>query len=63
MKIWMILVFLAPISCGVKGAPAPRQDSAYIFNPNAETHQKDKEEKDGQSKRRSDNGSDNSIQN
>jgi hypothetical protein len=31
--IWLIPILLFfTLSCGVKGAPAPRQNDAYIFN-------------------------------
>lgn len=38
-QMYIILVLLIyTVGCGVKGAPLPRQDSAYIFNqkPNDE---------------------------
>jgi|GEM_PF-3728496 len=31
--IWLVSILLFfTLSCGVKGAPAPRQNAAYIFN-------------------------------
>jgi len=64
MKYGLLILLLLSTACGVKGAPAPRQKSAYIFNPDAkeEKSSKDKEDKDGQSKRRTYNRSNNSVQ-
>ena len=30
----ILFLIIYTIGCGVKGAPLPRQDSAYIFNQN-----------------------------
>ena len=65
MKYGLLMLLLLPTACGVKGAPAPRQKGAYIFNPDTkkESLKADKENEDGQSKRRTHDRTNNSIQN
>lgn len=63
MKFWIILLLLTS-SCGVKGAPAPRQQSAYIFNPQVKSvdSKKDNEANENEkAKRRTNNRTNNSL--
>lgn len=60
---YSLSVLLLLTACGVKGAPAPRAKSAYIFSPVKKETRTDKEKKEAseneEAKRRSDNRTDN----